>query len=170
MIVEATAELIVESGVSGLTHRKIAARAGVPLSSTTQHFPSLLALRDAALDHLGSWIGEGVSGLAEDLAAAEDLPAVLGRVFFEYLSDPARVRSDAAFYIVATEDVELRPLATHWFDALVEMLTPRVGVAAARAVAVFGDGMSTYAMLHDGPLPEEELTRVFRLLLEDEDV
>ena len=48
-IVTAAAELIVEIGVDALTHRKVAARAGVPLGSTTQYFATL---DDLSLIHI----------------------------------------------------------------------------------------------------------------------
>ena len=51
-IVQAAAELIMELGISNITHRKIAERAGVPLGSTTQYFATLDDLRHAAIAFL----------------------------------------------------------------------------------------------------------------------
>ena len=50
-IIDAAAELIVDSGASSLTHRAVAARAGVSLGSTTQYFSSLDELRELARGH-----------------------------------------------------------------------------------------------------------------------
>ncbi|MFB9840394.1 TetR/AcrR family transcriptional regulator, partial [Actinoallomurus acaciae] len=50
-IVDAACALIPEVGVGGLTHRAVAARAGVQLGSTTYHFATLDDLSRAALAH-----------------------------------------------------------------------------------------------------------------------
>ena len=48
-VISATIELIYEVGVSGITHRKVAERAGVPLGTTTYHFESLGELIEFAI-------------------------------------------------------------------------------------------------------------------------
>lgn len=48
-VISATIELIYEVGVSGITHRKVAERAGVPLGTTTYHFDSLAELIELAI-------------------------------------------------------------------------------------------------------------------------
>ena len=40
-ILAAALDLIAEEGVAGVSHRKIAARAGVPLGSMTYHFTGI---------------------------------------------------------------------------------------------------------------------------------
>lgn len=40
-ILQSTIDLVLENGINGVSHRKIAERAGVPLGSTTYHFESL---------------------------------------------------------------------------------------------------------------------------------
>lgn len=167
MIIEAAAELIVEDGVGGLTHRKIAARAGVPLGSTTHYFESLTDLRDAALEFLAAMMDSGLAELGRELAGDQSVARVLARVFHQYLSDPVRVRADAAFYVVATQDPGLRPLATRWFDGLVDILSGITDQQTAVAVAVYGDGAMLHAMLHDTALSEEELEMTIERLMEN---
>ena len=52
VIVDAAADLLLEEGMAGFTHRKIAARAQVPLGSTTQYFASIHDLREAGMMRL----------------------------------------------------------------------------------------------------------------------
>ncbi|CAM5488856.1 hypothetical protein SGRI78S_04750 [Streptomyces griseus subsp. griseus] len=40
-IIDAVLDLIVDEGVAGVSHRKVAARAGVPLGSMTYHFSGM---------------------------------------------------------------------------------------------------------------------------------
>jgi AcrR family transcriptional regulator len=49
--------VIASQGASQLTHRAVAAEAGVSLASVTYHFPGIDDLRRAAFDHAGSRIG-----------------------------------------------------------------------------------------------------------------
>ena len=60
-VVAATVEVIERQGIEGVTHRSVAAAAGVPLSTTSYFFDSL--------DHL---IGEAVTKIAEDVVAGAD--------------------------------------------------------------------------------------------------
>ncbi len=166
-IVEAAADLMIESGVADLTHRKIAARADVPLGSTTHYFASLEDLKEQALEFMASAIDAELAELARELAAAEDWQGTLVRQFHGYLGDEVRVRTDATFLVVATENPALRPLATRWFDGLVETLTAYVSPPAARAIAVFSDGALVHAMLHDRPLSVDDLAGTLSRLTRD---
>ncbi|NBU23025.1 MAG: hypothetical protein EBS38_03805 [Actinobacteria bacterium] len=48
-ILQSTIDLVLESGINGVSHRKIAERAGLPLGSTTYHFESLLEILRSAI-------------------------------------------------------------------------------------------------------------------------
>jgi TetR/AcrR family transcriptional regulator, regulator of biofilm formation and stress response len=51
-IVEAAGRVVVADGLSAVTHRAVAAEAGVPLARTTYHFPTVDALLRAVQRHL----------------------------------------------------------------------------------------------------------------------
>ncbi len=65
-IVTAAAELIVEVGAEAVTHRKVAARAGVPLGATTQYFDTLDDLRSAAFRALADEVDARLDGVRTD--------------------------------------------------------------------------------------------------------
>lgn len=48
-ILQSTIDLVLESGINGVSHRKIAERAGIPLGSTTYHFESLVEILRSAI-------------------------------------------------------------------------------------------------------------------------
>jgi TetR/AcrR family transcriptional regulator, regulator of biofilm formation and stress response len=48
-ILQSTIDLVLESGINGVSHRKIAERAGIPLGSTTYHFESLVEILRSAV-------------------------------------------------------------------------------------------------------------------------
>jgi len=157
-IVEAAAALVVEDGVTELTHRRVAERAGVPLGATTYYFSSLGELEEEALRHLAEWIEADLREVARELEACGGEPAHLAEMMHAYLRDRARMRADAALYVAATRREELRPLALRWFDGLVEVLSTYTDAESARALAVFADGAAMHAMLHDEPLDVAFLT------------
>ena len=111
VIIDAAAELIVELGSAGLTHRLVADRAGVPLGSTTQYFTSLDELREAALHHLADEIDGEVrdfAGVLRERGASAD---VFGEMLHAYLCDIRLVRADLALLNAAFVDPALGPLA-----------------------------------------------------------
>lgn len=75
-LVDAAAGVALEQGLSGVSHRAVAAAAGVPLGSTTYYFASLDELRAAGVERLlagdrdrrAQVIG---AGLAADVSAAD---------------------------------------------------------------------------------------------------
>jgi DNA-binding transcriptional regulator YbjK len=65
LLVGAAAELLLEEGFAALSHRAVAARASLPLASTTYYFTSGDDLRDAAVQHLAEeWSARAVGVVA----------------------------------------------------------------------------------------------------------
>ncbi|MDF5752191.1 hypothetical protein [Spongiactinospora sp. TRM90649] len=90
----------------------------------------------------------------EDIATA---PAALAAEWHRFLRDLRLVHADKALSWAAVHDPELRSLALRWFDELVVLPTPHIGRQRATAVAVFADGTTWHAALHDEPLGERLL-------------
>lgn len=168
-IVAAAAALILDHGVNDLTHRKVAARASVPLGSTTHYFASLDDLKVAALELLGQHTDEGLAEIARDLAGSGDWVRTLAELFHEYLSDPVRVRADTAFYVASTENPQLHSLATRWSDGIVAVLAPYTDPLSARAVSTYADGATVQAMLRGGPPDPGEVLAVLTRLITTKD-
>ncbi|MFI0404920.1 TetR/AcrR family transcriptional regulator [Actinomadura sp. 3N508] len=157
-IVEAAAELITEVGTDGLTHRLVAARAEVPLGSTTQYFATLADLREAAMQHLADEIDDGLAVVREAMQDMTSAPAALASALHEYLRDVRLVQADTALTWASVHDPRLRSLSLRWFDELVAILSAHIGPARATAVAVFADGATWHAVLHEEPLDLDVLT------------
>lgn len=90
-IVAAAAEIILTQGPDALTHRAVAARAGVPLASTTYYFTSL----DDLVGRAGEVVVAGWVERALEVAAA--------------VEDPARRPRDRAGRVAAVLDAVLPP-------------------------------------------------------------
>ncbi|MFK0402338.1 TetR/AcrR family transcriptional regulator [Microbacterium sp. NPDC090225] len=157
-IVEAAAELIVEIGVDALTHRKVAARACVPLGATTQYFDTLDDLRDAALGFLVREIEMRIEATRQAVESVGVTPEALARLITESLADARALETDRAVVTAAVHDPRVRELARRWSDQVVEFIAPVHGPDRARAAAVFIDGILWHAQISDDPL-EESLIR-----------
>ncbi len=163
-IIEAAAEIIVEPG-SSLTHRAVAARAGVSLGSTTQYFASLEELRATALTQLADEVDADLASVEDDLCPLEDAPERSASVMHDFLLDSRQVRTDLALMTAAMSDPSLRDLALRWSDRLTDLLARHVGRARAHAIVLYLDGATMHAGLHDEPVSAAEMTDVIRALL-----
>lgn len=165
-ILTAAAELVAERGAAALTHRAIAARARVPLGSTTQYFASIDVLREAALQQLADEIDESLATLEPYVADVARFPARAADEILGFLNDPRAVRAEIALMTTGTTDPRMRPLALRWPDRLIDMMEAHVGRERATAIAVYLDGVTMHAGLHDTPLGRDELLRALRALIE----
>lgn len=153
-LLAAAAELAAEVGAGAVTHRAVAQRAGLPMSTTSYFFSSIdelvtEALRTRAAELAGEIdsterlaaevVGDGAQGVIDavvDHAVTTDLAAMGGQV---------------ELYLASGRREDLRPHATATVDRCVAKAAhqfERVGAVraeeAAWAVTALGDG----AMLH----------------------
>ncbi|MEV7430888.1 hypothetical protein AB0N29_14815 [Nocardioides sp. NPDC092400] len=163
-IVEAAVELLLEGDGAELTHRRVAARAGVPLGSTTQYFATLADLRTAALEQIAAANEAGLVEIREALAAPDSGPDTLAALLHRYIADEERLRADNALWAAALRDAELHRLVRHWYDGFTAVLRDHVSPPAAVALAVYLDGAAMHASFHDEPLDLASLAAVIAAL------
>src|SRR5690242_8335797 len=78
-IIDAATRVIADAGVAGLTHRRVAEVADVPVGSTTYYFKDLDELREAALTDAARMSFDGLDQWADALSDTADLPGTLAR-------------------------------------------------------------------------------------------
>jgi TetR/AcrR family transcriptional regulator, regulator of biofilm formation and stress response len=164
-IIDAATRVIAEAGLAGLTHRRVAELADIPLGSTTYYFKDLDDLRQAALADAAHGSVEGLDQWALALAEADDLPGTLAALVADYLSESDRYRAVNELYTAAAHHRELRPLARVWDEGLRKLLEPHCGRSAAEAVTVFIDGALVHALITDAPLDSARLTDAIARLM-----
>lgn len=164
-IVTAAAELIVEVGVDGVTHRLVAARAGVPLGATTQYFDTLDDLRTAALRALAHEVDARLDGVRIALTQRGVSPAVIADLIVEGLDDARAVKADRAVVTAAVHDPRLRKLARHLSEQLVAFLEPTYGRDRATAAMIFIDGVMWSTQIRDTTLDRPFIETVLTQLL-----
>lgn len=176
----AAAQVLVEQGFAGLTHRAVAERGGVPLASTTYYFASADDLAVQALQHATqAW-------LAASEAAFVSLPGRLGTgpvtaravlaVVTAGSDDRATLATMYERYLEAGRHALLRPLvatANQQVAALVTGVLRRAGrrPGTARLVLATTDGLLLTALAEGHPEPVAhvvpELSRLVALLPRD---
>jgi DNA-binding transcriptional regulator YbjK len=146
-ILEAAVRCIAEVGSGDVTHRLIAARAGVPLGSTTYYFPSLPALVAAALEDVAATTRADVDRWRARLDTAADPEGTLVDLLQDYLADRSRAVLECELYLAAARDEQLRPAARIWIDGLRDVFAARFGPASAGPLAALVDGMLLQALV-----------------------
>jgi DNA-binding transcriptional regulator YbjK len=112
---QAAAQLLVDTGPAGVTHRKVAAAADVPLGSANYHFPSSHALIAAAVEAAEEQRLRSATTVAEQLPrrarGTRQTAAVLLNVWFAPQVDADVVRARLRPRIDALHDPGLRAVA-----------------------------------------------------------
>lgn len=165
-IARAAIAVVASQGVEGLTHRKVAAEAGVPLGSTTYHFGSLDELVAAAMEQaaarsvaaLRSW----ERGLAPDADLAQALADFVIRSIDEKREDTV---AEYNLYALALHRPGLRAAAVAWDDALADVLCARTDPLTGHMLGVLLCGLIMQAVLRDDLLARSDLEAQLRRAL-----
>ncbi|HEY6758814.1 MAG TPA: TetR family transcriptional regulator [Baekduia sp.] len=168
-ITEAALAVIARVGPDGLTHRLVAAEAGLPLAATTYWFASKEDMVRAALQHAADRDLEHVDALRD--ASRTWTKRTLAAHLADYVEDACTARRenamvDCALWLEALRRPDLRPIADQWVasytDVLAEVLR-NVGAPAGRADAeLLGaaiDGIVSHHLVASGPFDRAGVTQ-----------
>jgi DNA-binding transcriptional regulator YbjK len=123
-IVDATIRLVGRGGTAAVTHRAVAAEAGVSLSSTTYHFASKDAIVDAALRRVAE---REIARLASAAAALQDTgPQGLAAAAVDWLAhqlaeDDEVVRAGYHLQLESARRPALQPVHLAWARAVQDL-------------------------------------------------
>ncbi|MFF8098983.1 TetR/AcrR family transcriptional regulator [Streptomyces sp. NPDC016640] len=158
-IVAATLDLIVDEGVAGVSHRKIAARAQVPLGSMTYHFTGIDELLREAFtgfaDHIVTVFERHLSGATTPDRAREAVTDLI-----HTLSEgPGRdLILTQELYILAARHETYRNICRRWMRRSRDLLELHFSPSTARQLDALIEGLTLHRALDDSP-PDRELTR-----------
>jgi DNA-binding transcriptional regulator YbjK len=154
-LLEAAVALVAEHGVGGVTHRGVAARAGLPTATTSYFFESLDELVLEAMRVLAAEEVEALDAIARAVASLTP-DEVLDRFVGALLAQPA-ARNVAQFeaYLEVTRRPELREevgAVLVAFERLAEAALRAAGAArpaeGARAFVALADGFALHRLAH----------------------
>ncbi|MFI1538146.1 TetR/AcrR family transcriptional regulator [Streptomyces anandii] len=165
-ILAATLDHIAEEGVAGVSHRRIAARAGVPLGSMTYHFGGMDELLHEAFTRFADRI---VAVFDEHLSRAETREGAREAVtdLVHTLSDGPRRDLILAqeLYTLAARRPEYRQLTRARMRRSRELLERHFDPATARRLDALVEGLTLHRALddeapHDRALTHQAVTRI----------
>lgn len=175
-IVDGALAVVARVGPDGLTHRLVAAEAGVSLAATTRWFSSKEAIVEAAFLRA---VDEGVAAIAQRRAEVEawtpgDAPMELARAIErECTTDRERTLVGYALWVEAQRRPALRPHAERWTDAYVDLYARALRTLGARGdvgdrarlLTAAIDGLISQQLAADTPLDTRALARILAPLL-----
>lgn len=151
-IIDAVLDLIVDEGVAGVSHRKVAARAGVPLGSMTYHFSGMDELLHEAFTRFSGTI---VAVFEERLGAAntpdEAREAVADLVHHLSGGNQRELILTHELYTLAARRPAYRELTRTWMGRSRRALEWHFDPATARQLDALIEGLSIHRALETEP-------------------
>ncbi|GAA0914487.1 TetR/AcrR family transcriptional regulator [Streptomyces thermoalcalitolerans] len=158
-ILAATLDLIADEGVAGVSHRKIAARARVPLGSMTYHFSGIDELLHEAFTRFADRIVavfEQHLGRADGPEQAREAVTDLVHALSE---GPRRdLVLTQELYTLAARDPAYRELTRAWMHRSRRLLERHFDADTARQLDALIEGLTLHRALDTSP-HDRELTR-----------
>jgi DNA-binding transcriptional regulator YbjK len=165
-IAQAGIRVVAEAGVEGLTHRAVAAAAGVPLGSTTYHFASKDDLLAAAMTEARDAHATFLAGWCARLGPRPDLVASLTEyVVVSSNANRDRVRVAYELYVAALRRPALQALSRDWDDALPQALERYTDLVTARALSTAISGLLLESLTRGVPLTASEVEPLLARIL-----
>ncbi|WP_328632373.1 TetR/AcrR family transcriptional regulator [Streptomyces sp. NBC_00356] len=158
-ILAATLDHIADEGVAGVSHRKIAARAGVPLGSMTYHFAGIDDLLREAFtgfaDHIVAVFERHLAGVDSPDEAREAVTDLI-----HALSEGPRrdLVLTQELYTLAARRPEYRELTRAWMARSRQLLERHFAPATTRQLDALIEGLALHRALGGAEPYTRELT------------
>lgn len=164
-IINAALDVIVEHGVQGTTHRRVAKAAGVPLGSMTYHFngmDDLLHLAFTQVAHASS--AAFVGRLAKAGNREEAIQALVDIIAGNIWSTPRTLLLSYELYAFAARKPELAAIMRDWMQASREALGRFFDPLTCRALDALVEGMGIHGSVDHTRLDRGQIEDIIRRL------
>ncbi|GID95441.1 TetR/AcrR family transcriptional regulator [Amorphoplanes digitatis] len=159
-IVDAAIDVIAEHGVTGTTHRRIAAAADVPLGSLTYHFDGLEDLFAQAFRRHAERMSRSYEAAFTHVGNREQLiDAVTDLIHGDADADPRDWTVAYELYLAALRDPALRDVTESWMRTSRAVLERFMDATTARGVDALIEGLVMHKTLSTTPGPTRGETR-----------
>ena len=138
-LLQAAASLFAEKGYDAVTMTEVAARAGAPIGSLYQFFPSKEALADALLDRIGERLDDALHGIEERATRCtipELVDALLGLLIGFHEERAAATALIESRQDGSTRAAELRLSLRRHVTRIVRAVIPKLSPKRAEGMAV----------------------------------
>jgi DNA-binding transcriptional regulator YbjK len=164
-IARAAIEVVAVHGVEGLTHRRVAAAADVPLGSTTYHYATLDDLLGAGLEAAAAESAAYLKLWEQTLAGRDLAEATTELIVSTVRSERQRIAVRYELYVAALRRPRLRPISTEWSRLLAGIYRQYTDELTADALAAAVDGLWLGCLVSDEPVSTEQIERVLRRIV-----
>jgi len=155
-ILNAATSIVATDGLSCLTHRAVAATAGVSHALVTYHFATAVALRQAVFGHTIDRLTGELELLLADLHDSSQVPRMGSDLAVRMVTDlRAETLTAYELMLAASRDPDLRPVAVALTDRIADLLEPVAGDrdrAKAASLALLGNVLASMATEADHDL------------------
>lgn len=165
-LLDAALDIAARQGVRAITHRKVAAKAGVSLGSTNYYFASIDELVLEAFRHFSL---RERSRYDEIFEAAQSLDAVTEAVLAlvqKQFQDTDRAVLLYELYAQGVRDPRYAAVVRSWSRASLARLEERYSRAVAAQIEVFVEGFTFQRLLGDTSLSDRQARSLIRTILE----
>lgn len=164
-IIDAALELIAEQGVAGTSHRKVAARAEVPLGSMTYHFQSMDELLYVAFTRFAVMIAARFEKRLDEARTREQARAAVVALIHSDLDQSARESVlTCELYTLAARDPAYRAITHEWMGQSRAALAVHFDPVTCRMLDALIEGLSLHSALdterHDRAITAEAVLRI----------
>ncbi|KDE19064.1 TetR family transcriptional regulator [Acetobacter aceti 1023] len=162
-IINATLDVIVEYGVQGTTHRRVAKAAGVPLGSMTYHFNGMDDLLHQAFKQVAhASSSEFIKHLAKAENREDAIQAIVDIIAGNIWSTPRTLLLSYELYAFAARKPELAAIMREWMQASREALGRFFDPLTCRALDALIEGMGIHDSVDHAPLNRKEIENIIR--------
>lgn len=164
-IIDATLEVITDRGISGLSHRRVAKVAEVPLSATNYYFGTLDDLIEAAFAEAIERDRALMRDRLDAGSLADDPISAIAEIALEQIADRAAGVRAMELFVAALRSEHLRELARDWDDSFHEALVPHLGEEKARVASTLMEALVQRGLIADPPMTREHIVAMLRTAL-----
>ncbi|MFF2369192.1 TetR/AcrR family transcriptional regulator [Agromyces sp. NPDC058110] len=153
-IIDAALELIATEGVAGISHRKIAAAADVPLGSMTYHFAGMEELLREAFARFATSVSDQIDrrmDAAHDRDSAVD--ALVEHIEEDIFGSPRELVLTHELYTLAARRPEYRALTAAWMTKSRTSLERYFDPTTTRLLDALVEGLTIHRALDTAPPP-----------------
>ncbi|MFE5509627.1 TetR/AcrR family transcriptional regulator [Streptomyces sp. NPDC056529] len=164
-ILTAVLDHIADEGVAGVSHRKVAARAGVPLGSMTYHFQGIDELLREAFTRFAGHVADLFEQHLNAADSAEQAREAVTDLIHELSEGPQRdLILTHELYTLAARRPEYRELTRKWMIRSRQLLERHFDADTARQLDALVEGLALHRALdtapHDRQLTSEAVRRI----------
>lgn len=157
-IVAATLEAVKAHGIHAVTHRKIAAMAGVPLGSLTYYFSGIEELLTEAFTLFTQTMSRQYQNFFTHVADEEGAcRAITEMIYSSQVTTPDNMELMYQLYAFANRKPALKTVMQNWMQRSQQTLSRWFEPDTARALDAFIEGMTLHFATDRAPLTREEI-------------